>query len=33
MGNTLSKPKDQDNHAIDALRYAVRQYMGITMDH
>lgn len=28
MGNTLSKPKDQDNHAIDALRYAVRQYMG-----
>lgn len=29
IGNTLNRPKDENNHAIDALRYAVRQYMDM----
>lgn len=29
IGNTLNRPKDENNHAIDALRYAVRQYMDL----
>lgn len=29
IGNTLNRPKDENNHAIDALRYACRQYMDM----
>lgn len=29
IGNTLNRPKDENNHAMDALRYAVRQYMDL----
>ena len=29
IGNTLNRPKDENNHAIDALRYSVRQYMDM----
>lgn len=29
IGNTLNRPKDENNHAIDALRYSVRQYMDL----
>lgn len=27
IGNTLNVPKDENNHAIDALRYAMRPFM------
>ncbi|QLL69589.1 PBSX family phage terminase large subunit [Lactobacillus sp. 3B(2020)] len=27
IGNTLNRPKDENNHEMDAIRYAMRQYM------
>ena len=29
IGNTLNRPKDENNHEMDALRYACRQYMDM----
>ena len=28
LGNTLNTPKDENNHEIDALRYALRPYLN-----
>lgn len=33
LGNWLNKPKDENNHAIDALRYAMEQYMFMIDNH
>ena len=33
LGNWLNKPKDENNHAIDALRYAMEQYMFVANNH
>jgi len=32
-GNWLNKPKDANNHAIDALRYALEKYMFVRAGH
>lgn len=33
LGNWLNKPKDESNHAIDALRYAMEQYIFMIDNH